>query len=682
MQGSILPSRFALALGLACALTVFSVSAQEQESEPSALSPRNASYRIEVSLDPVQKSLEGSETLTWTNIQEQPTDELWFHLYWNAWRNNRSTWLLEDRIRGRSDRGDEIQADDWGYMDVHSIRLLPGSAYAGADLTSTMRYAAPDDQNSEDRTVMVVRLPAPVGPGESVQVDISWRGKIPRTFARTGFRGEFFFIAQWFPKLAVFEPEGWDVHQFHAATEFFSDYGVYDVSITIPESYVLGATGRVADITRNADETVTHRYRQADVHDFAWTASPDYQVREARFEEPGLPPVDMRLLIQPEHLDQVERHFAATRAALKYYGEWYGPYPYGHITIVDPAYGSGAGGMEYPTLFTSGTRLFNPFGGGSPESVTVHEAGHQFWYGIVGNNEFEHAWMDEGLNTFSTARTLDVVYGDRMLVRRYLSLPSQRSGFFPVMFEDLKLDRAVQGNRLDGYRPVATADAQSTPTHQYYPDSASAITYNKTALWLATLERYLGWNTLQEGMSRYFERFKFKHPNPRDFFDTLSEVAGQDLGWFFDQAYRSSEAFDYSIESVASFPVERKGYFDEDGKLVYSEPQGEVDLYRTEVVVRRNRGGVFPVEVLLVFEDGTEVRKSWDGEYRWTLFVEERPAKLDYAIVDPDRTLLLDLYYTNNSRRVESRAELPARKWASKWMVWLQDLLTTFAFFV
>ncbi|MFQ5792406.1 MAG: M1 family aminopeptidase, partial [Acidobacteriota bacterium] len=340
-------------------------------------------------------------------------------------------------------------------------------------------------------------------------------------------------------------------------------------------------------------------------------------------------------------------------------------------------------GMEYPTLFTAGTRLFNPFGGGSPEGVTVHEAGHQFWYGIVGNNEFEHAWLDEGFNTFSTARTMEVAYGERMLVRRYLSLPGMRSGFIPVLFEDLKFSRMVGGNRLDGYRSAATSDAQATPTYEYFPKTGGRLSYDKTALWLSTLERYLGWETLQKILSTYFQRFQFKHPKPQDFFDVADEMSGQDLSWFFDRVYRSSNDFDYAVESVASEALELKGFAEKEGTLAYIEPEeGEPEMYRTEVVVRRYGGATFPVDVLMVFEDGEEIRKEWDGESRWELYVEERPAKLSYAVVDPERKLLLDLYYTNNSRRLESRAALPAGKWGSKWMIWLQDLLATFAFFI
>jgi Peptidase family M1 domain len=344
--------------------------------------------------------------------------------------------------------------------------------------------------------------------------------------------------------------------------------------------------------------------------------------------------------------------------------------------------------MEYPTLFTAGTRWLNPVGGGSPEGVTVHECGHQFWYGIVGNNEFENAWMDEGFNTFSTARTMDVTYGPSSYVKRYLNPPGadRLSGFLPLMFRTIPIDRIVGGDRIDGYREAATSDRQSTPTYLYFPATGGAHSYNKTALWLHTLERTLGWDVLQKIMSTYFERYKFHHPRPDDFFAVANEVSGQDLTWFFDQVYRSSNDFDYGVDEVSSTPVEVRGFEEKDGKLVPPEKTSEestekAERYRTEVVVRRYGSATFPVTVLLSFEDGSEVRHDWDGKDRWKLYVEERPSKLRYAAVDPERKLVLDLNYTNNSKLLEPQATLPARKWASKWMIWLQDFLATFAFF-
>ena len=173
--------------------------------------------------------------------------------------------------------------------------------------------------------------------------------------------GDDYFIAQWFPKIGVLQDSGWNCHQFHCATEFFADFGVYDVRLTVPSGWIVGATGVERDVTDDqGSPSSTHHFYQADVHDFAWTTSPHYVEQRATFQRPTLPAVDMRLLLQPEHRGQEERHFAATRAALRYYGEWFGPYPYGHITIVDPAWQSGVDGMEYPTLFTAGTSWLAP----------------------------------------------------------------------------------------------------------------------------------------------------------------------------------------------------------------------------------------------------------------------------------------------------------------------------------
>ena len=612
------------------------------------LSPRNASYMIAAQLDPATRTITGSETIVWRNITAKPAADLQFHLYWNAWKNPRSTFMRE-RAFSRSGGGASPAAEDWSHIDVSSIVVSrPGSG--PATLTASKRFIAPDDDNPDDETVMAVPLPQPAAPGETVTIEVKWTARVPRTFARTGVIGSFFFIAQWFPKLGVLQDAGWNCHQFHAGTEFFSDYGVYDVSLTLPKAFVAGATGVLREKRDNAaDGTTTHRYHQEDVHEFAWTTSPDYLERTARFEHPTLPPVDMRLLLQPEHAGQAERHFDATRTTLKYYGEWYGAYPYGHITLVDPAFQSGAGGMEYPTLFTAGTRWLAPAGVTTPEGVTVHEAGHQFWYGIVGNNEFEDAWMDEGFNTFSTARAVAQVYDPNHLAIRYFG------GFVPWVFKDVLVNRETDGNRLAGYRRDARSDAQSTPTFRYFPSTGGSITYNKTGLWLNTLERWLGWPVVQRIMAAHFEKWKFKHPAPEDFFDTASDVAGRDLTPFFDQVYRSSNVFDYGVQDL--------------------QTAREGDHYRTTVIVRRHGEAIFPVDVLVTFKDGGKVTEHWDGKDRWKLYAYQRPAAARSAQVDPNRVLLLDVDYTNNSKTIEPQGSAAATKWSLKWMVWLQDCL-------
>jgi hypothetical protein len=650
-------------------------SAPARPQPPAAArSARNANYTITARLDPASRTLTGEALLTWRNTSSVPARSLQFHLYFNAWRNTRSSWMRERQLAGDSDAF-ERPASDWGWIDVTSIRRIVTGG-APADLTSQMRFIAPDDGNVDDRTVLEVPLDVPVAPGDTINAQIAWSAVVPRTFARTGTIGNFYFLAQWFPKIGVLEDSGWNCHQFHSATEFFADFGIYDVRLTVPRGWVVGATGLERGRRDESDGTTTHQYYAEDVHDFAWTTSPDYLERTATFEHPTLPDVSMRLLLQPEHAGQADRHFEATRAALKYYGEWFGPYPYGHVTVVDPAWQSGAGGMEYPTLFTAGTRWLAPRRVAQPEGVTVHEAGHQFWYGIVATNEFEHAWMDEGFNTYSTARTLEQFFEPHYLARRYFG------GFVPWVFTDVPLSRATDGNRLAGYRPAARADVQATPTWQYWPGTAGAITYNKTALWLHTLERMLGWDTVRRILSTYFTRFAFKHPRPDDFFAVANEVSGRDLTWFFDQVHRSANAFDYAIDELRSDVVQDRGFFGDGDRRAFSSAHGERDRYRTTVVARRRAEGVFPVDVRVTFENGEDVTWRWEGREPWKRFEVERAVRATLAQVDPDRVLLLDLNYTNNSRTLAPKARAAARKWSLTWLIWLQDQLLTYGFFI
>ena len=650
-----------------------------EPAEAGGRSPRNASYDIDVRLDHAARTLTGRETIRWRNISNRPTNELQFHLYWNAWRNVESTWLRERQLAGNFT---PPRDDAWSSIDVTRLRLRKAAQASPAtgepagdwvELTEQRRFIAPDDGNDADRTVMAAGLPWEVLPNETIEIEVEWDAKVPRPFARTGYRDEYYFIAQWFPKLGVLEDTGWNTHQFHAATEFYADYGVYDVRIIVPQRFVVGASGQEVDRVENADGTVTHRYEAEDIHDFAWTTSPDFVDVNRTFEHPTLPRVEMRLLLQPEHAGQESRHFDATAATLKYYGEWFGAYPYDHITIVDPAYRSGSGGMEYPTLFTAGARWLGPARVAQPERVTIHEAGHQFWYGIVGSNEFEHAWMDEGINTFSEARVTDEAGFSNRLAARFFG------GFIPWVIDDIPLSRATNGNRLAGYRNNADADTPSTPSYQYWPGTATAVSYNKTALWLHTLERRLGWPVLQRIMSTYFNRWKFRHPKPADFFAVVNEVSGQDMTWFFDQVYRSSNVFDYGVQALTSTAIRPVPDAVSD---TASDTAAGASNYRTVVVVRRFGEAIFPVDVVTTLRDGEQITEQWDGRDRRVIYTYERPSQALSVEVDPDRVLLLDVNYTNNSATLDPRADEASLKWSLKWLAWLQDLMLTYAFFV
>lgn len=636
-------------------------------------SSRNANYAIDVRLDSDRRILTGREILTWRNISSVTTTELQFHLYYNAWKNTQSTWMRE-RLLGRGQGLHDRSEDDWGWIDVTSVQLIGVGDAPPIDLMERAHHISPDDGNPDDQTVLVVPLPQPVVPGDTVNLEIEWTSRIPRAFSRTGAIGDYFFIAQWFPKIGVLEDTGWNCHQFHASTEFYADYGVYDVRITAPTGWTVGATGVERNVQDNADGTTTHQYYQEDVHDFAWTTSPNLLDLWEVFTHPVLPDVAIRLLLQPEHSAQASRYFDATRSTLKHYGEWFGAYPYDHITVVDPAWQSRSGGMEYPTFFTGGTRWLAPGDVSTPEGVTVHEAGHQFWYGVVGNNEFEHAWLDEGLNTFATARVLDESFDPHFRAVRFFG------GFVPWVLRDVPWSRIVNGNRVTGYRQNARQDAQSTPTFRYWPGTAGSIAYNKTAIWLHTLERYLGWSTLQQGMATFYKQWRFAHPKPDDFFRAINAASGQDLSWFFDQVHGDASTFDYGIDQLTSRRLSRRGFSGSAG-ADFSDGSDE-GAFETTVVVRRHGDGIFPVEVLTEFEDGSTKRETWDGTGRWTAFSYEADTKATRALVDPDRVLLLDTNVTNNGRTLTPMAQHAATTWTLTWMVWLQDVLLTYGFFL
>jgi hypothetical protein len=425
-------------------------------------SSRQLTYLIQARLDPVTHVVEGRGTLTWKNPTAFPVPDFHLHLYLNAFRNRHSTFLKESL---GAHRGAEFDDRSPGSIDVTSFRLR-----GGAELAPQGVFNACDDGNPDDRTVMSIPLPEPVPPGGEAVFEIAWTSVLPKAFARTGFGGPYHMVAQWFPKPGVFEVEHgglggpvarWNCHQFHGSSEFYADYGVYDVSLTVPLDYRdrVGASGqRVETVIDDAAGTVTYRYQAHDVHDFAWVCDTDFVVTRfdfpARFgipederrrvaallgkqpEELVLPPVEVTLLLQPEHADQEERHARAVHAALAYMGLWFGPYPYSTLTVVDPDHrAEDTGGMEYPTLITGGTELRPPARGWDPEFVLVHEFGHQYFYGLVGTNEFEHAWMDEGLNTYATARVMSRVYPPSPSLTRYG--PALHEGERPFAFEGL-----------------------------------------------------------------------------------------------------------------------------------------------------------------------------------------------------------------------------------------------------
>jgi hypothetical protein len=356
--------------------------------------------------------------------------------------------------------------------------------------------------------------------------------------------------------------------------------------------------------------------------------------------------------------------------------------------------------MEYPTLITAGTS-WRAGRDQNPEAVIVHEFGHQFWYGLVATNEFEESWLDEGFNTYSTARVLEVAYGADVIPFSFAGI---NWFYFPFELPHPYEDRifTLQGKFND---PILT------PSWKFYDFMSYGLnSYPRTGLTLHTLERYLGEDVMARVMREYHRKWRYRHPASQDFFDTVNAVTGQDLTWFFDQFVRGVYTLDYEIAELKSEQSEVKtGLFDKDGRKIEvkgpeDEASDEHSPCENEVTVRRVGEAWFPVEILFTMSDGSSVSakpvavldgvieyqlnsskdgkqwiESWAIEDRWKKFKFTSGSELVAAQVDPEEKVLLDANLTNNGKTFSTGVG-GALRWSSGAMYWVQAILHAFSF--
>ncbi|MBM3420710.1 MAG: M1 family metallopeptidase, partial [Bacteroidetes bacterium] len=315
------------------------------------LSPRITGYSLDVKLDDKSGIIAGTIDAFWVNTSPSPVSEARLHMYMNAFRSNRSTY------NGITGAPPSRLKSDYGWIDILDLADAEGN-----DLASGMEFISPDDGNEYDKTVLRVSLAVPVDPGDTLKLSGRFETKLPASISRTGFKKDFFFVAQWFPKFGVFEQSrssgewAWNCHQFHRTSEFYANHSAYDVTITLPEKYVVGTGGIILSEELMPEGLKRQTWRAEDIVDFAWTAWPRYEVYHDRWNH-----VSITLLIAPGRKQQVKRHLGAVKNTLEYLTQRVGPYPWPHVTVVDPpAAGQGAGGMEYTTLFTSSGIGFMP----------------------------------------------------------------------------------------------------------------------------------------------------------------------------------------------------------------------------------------------------------------------------------------------------------------------------------
>ncbi len=591
---------------------------------------RAASYDLAASLDPKTHEIRGRGFIHVANTTGAPLPILWFHLYLNAFKNERSVFLQEKTTGFRG------QAKDitWGYCDVTKLNA---DAADGTPVDLLARQLP----HGEDETELAVELPEPLAPGATLSLRVEWTAKLPSVVLRTGFHESFHMAGQWFPKLAKLEPEGFVHFPFHRFSEFYADFGDYRVRIDTPDSFTIGASGSRESETHE-DGRRTEVYAARGVHDFAFTAWDLFVERQETIDG-----VAVRALAPKGHEAVVERELATLRFALPHYGARYGRYPYPTLTVVHPPAEAGeAGGMEYPSLITTGGDPRTPAFARTVEAVTIHEFGHQYFYGLLASNEHHSPFLDEGLNSFAEIDSLETWLGTR---RAGADLGLASFGIAEV--HALTGRRNVQDAHVD-------TEAAAFPTGGAY----GAQVYSRTATLLETLRRTYGDTRFFVMLGTYTRRFRFRHPTKADLLEAVGTGLGEAARAFLDTGLSASGTLDALVlEASSARRREPAGLFGPPGARQERKAESGKDFISTVVVSRRG-ALVLPIEVEFRFADGSRRRRTWEsGEAHTAHLVEESPSELEAVVLDPERKLLVDDNWENNALVLARRGVPKAR---------------------
>ena len=492
--------------------------------------------KIDVTLDDKKHFLNAYEELTYTNNSPDTLQFIYIHLWPNAYKNDRTPFERQMAVN-RNTSFYYSKPKDKGYIDSLQFTI------DGQSVDPISSENAPD--------IARIDLPKPLLPGHSMKITTPFRVKIPKVFSRMGHTGQAYYISQWFPKPAVYDQKGWHPISYLDQGEFFSEYGSYDVSITLPANYIVMATGNCTDAKENewldelskkpmdtvkrkgknahiADSAIvsskelkTVHYHEDNIHDFAWFADKRWVVRKDTVYSPGNNQlVTAWAAFMPSYGNQWQHATNYLKQTVRHYGKRVGPYQYKTIKAVLGDLRAG-GGMEYPTV-----TIIDKSASSALQTVIVHEAGHNWFYGMLGSNERDHAWMDEGINTFYEQKTSRDLEHD--------STTAREKGFDENM---IYFERAAIHNDQAIDQTSANFEKLNYGLDVYY----------KTAMALKWLEKYMGDAGFEAGMHDYYEHWHFHHPYPEDFKVCMQRHTAKSLDWFFDTMLTTNKKIDFKI---------------------------------------------------------------------------------------------------------------------------------------
>jgi hypothetical protein len=559
-------------------------------AQPQDYFQQRVNTQINVTLDDEAHELNGDISIEYINNSTDQLDYIWMHLWPNAY-SGPNTALAKQQFR----TGNMLlfYAMDKQKGGIDSLDFTVN----GADIQW--------EYHPEHADIAKLYLKEPLQPGGSIVIRTPFRVDLPSgSISRLGHVGQSYQITQWYPKPAVYDKDGWHEMPYLNMGEFYSEYGSFDVSVTLPKNYVIGATGDLTgcpeeeqflndlaektaanldslggdmEFPPSSSEMKTVRYLQDDVHDFAWFADKRWHVLKGEVELPhSKRKVTTWAMFTPRNAEYWKRGIEYINDGTYYYSLWNGDYPYNHVTAVDGTISAG-GGMEYPNI----TVIGNVSSALSLETVIVHEVGHNWFYGILGSNERTNAWMDEGINSFNETRYLITKYdslkfGEDMLPDNILNL----LGIEDVGYRDMDEVAYLISARLHKDQPM------QCHSDEYRDINYGVVVYKKTAAAFEYLQAYLGEERFDKAMMAYFETWKFKHPQPEDLRAVLEKETGEDLSWFFEDLVKTTDRVDYTFRSART------------------------DGGKTNVTVE-NRGGVPGPVSITAYKNGNPVATKW-----------------------------------------------------------------------
>ncbi|WP_421803657.1 M1 family metallopeptidase [Flagellimonas sp.] len=588
---------------------------------------QHVDYTMDVNMDVETYQYTGNQKLVYTNNSPDQLDRVFYHLYYNAFQPGSE---MDIRLQNIKDPDKRMMEDG-----KSRIASLSESEMGYLHATSLTQDGQPVTF-TEEGTILVVNLAQPIPPGGKTTFDMTFEGQVPLQIRRSGRNSRenvALSMSQWYPKLSEYDFEGWHPNPY-IAREFHGVWGDFDVKITLDKDYTVGGSGYLQNPqeighgyeapgtkVKTKGKTLTWHFKAPNVHDFMWAADPEY-IHDTYEMEDG-PTLHFFYKDNPEFNENWKKLQPKTAAAMKFFSDNVGKYPYEQYSVVQ----GGDGGMEYAmsTLIT-GEREF-----GSLVGVMVHEMAHSWFQHVLATNESEHEWMDEGFTSFISSLCMNQI----MEQNKENPFEGSYRGYYALVNSGLEMPQATHADRYT--------------TNFAYGVSA----YSKGSIFLSQLGYVIGQDKLMETIQKYFEDFKFKHPVPNDIKRTAEKVSGMELNWYLKDWTQTTNTIDYGIKSV------------------------EADGESTKVTMERIGEMPMPLDILVVGKDGTQqtyyvplrmmfgekdnpypnlkrtVLEDWPWAYPTYEFTLDMPSENVQAIMIDPSQLMADVNGENNVYQAE-----------------------------